>query len=477
MYDVVIIGAGIAGGAIARELSRYQLKIAIVDKENDIANCTTMANSAIIHAGYDADASTNKGKYNAKGNFLYTQYCEELDVPFKRVGSLVVGFDDDDKKTIQALYENGIKNGVPEMEIIDGEKVKELEPNLSKDICVALYAPTAGIISAWEMAIALVENAMDNGVELFLNKEVVSINKSDEKFTIKFNEDEMEAKYIINCAGVHSDEINNMLAPESFKIIPRKGQYLILDKNVGDLVNRVIFQCPNKKGKGVLVAPTVHGNIIVGPDAQEIDDRDDVGTSSERLDYIKETASLSCDKIPFNMVIRSFSGVRATSNTHDFVIGESEEVKGLINVGGFESPGLSAAPAVALYVVELMKGIVGGLSEKSDFNPRRKKFVRFSELSEKEKEEVIKTNPKYGKIICRCETVTEGEIIDSIHRNGGATTVKGVKKRTRAGMGRCQGGFCEPRVVEIIARELGVNMMDVKLDSPESYILTGKTKQ
>ena len=287
----------------------------------------------------------------------------------------------------------------------------------------------------------------------------------------------MEAKYVINCAGVHADQINNMLAPESFKIIPRKGQYLILDKNVGNLVQRVIFQCPSKKGKGVLIAPTVHGNIIIGPDAQEIDDRDDVSTSAERLDFVKETAALSCDKIPYNMVIRSFSGVRATSSTHDFVIGESETVKGLINVGGFESPGLSAAPAVALHVVGLLKDITGGLVEKPDFNPRRKKFVRFSELSEKEEEAVVKVNPKYGKVICRCETVTEGEIIDSIHRNGGATTVKGVKKRTRAGMGRCQGGFCEPRVVEILARELGEDMLDVRLDSPDSYILTGKTKQ
>ena len=266
------------------------------------------------------------------------------------------------------------------MEIIDGEKVKELEPNLNKDICVALYAPTAGIISAWEMAIALVENAMDNGAELFLNEEVVSINKSDDIFTIKLHNDEMKTKYVINCAGVHADQINNMLAPESFKIIPRKVQYFVIDKNVGDLVKRVIFKCPNKKGKGVLIAPTVHGNIIIGPDAQEIKDRDDVSTSTERLDFVKETAALSCDKIPYNMIIRSFSGVRATSSTHDFVIGESETVKGFINVGGFESPGLSATPAVALQIVELMQDITGGLVEKSDFNPRRKKFIRFAEL-------------------------------------------------------------------------------------------------
>ncbi|PKM94494.1 MAG: FAD/NAD(P)-binding oxidoreductase [Firmicutes bacterium HGW-Firmicutes-1] len=476
MYDVVVIGAGIAGTFIARELSRYDLKIAIVEKTNDVANSTTMANSAIIHAGYDAPANKKKGYFNAKGNALYDQVCEELDVPFKRIGSLVVAFSEEDKITLQKLYENGLEVGVPGMEILNQEQVLAMEPNLNKEILGALHAPSGGVISPWEMAIALAENAMENGAELFLNKEVKDMKKEDDKFTIFFEDGTMEAKYVINCAGLYSDKINNMVATPLFEIKPRKGEYFILDKSEGNLVSKVIFQCPSEKGKGILVSPTVHGNLLVGPDSEPIDDRDDISTSRDALEMIRETALLTCKNIPYGKVIRSFSGVRSTADYGDFIIGESPEVKGLINIGGFESPGLSSAPAVAQYVVDLMKTITGGLTEKADFNPRRRPFVRFEELSEVEKAELVKNNPKYGRVICRCETITEGEIIDSIHRKAGATTVKGVKKRTRAGMGRCQGGFCSPRVVEILARELNCDIKDIKLDGQSSYILSDRTK-
>lgn len=476
MYDVVVIGAGIAGTFIARELSRYDLKIAIVDKANDVANSTTMANSAIIHAGYDAPANKKKGYFNAKGNALYDTVCEELDVPFKRVGSLVVAFSEEDKITLQKLYDNGVEVGVPNMKILSQKETLEMEPNLNPEILGALYAPTGGIISPWEMAIALCENAIENGAELFLNKEVKDMKKEDDKFTLFFEDGTMEAKYVINCAGLYSDKINNMVASPLFEIKPRKGQYYILDKSEGNLVNKVIFQCPSEKGKGILVSPTVHGNLLVGPDSEPINDRDDISTSRDALEIIKETAKLTCRNIPYGKVIRSFSGVRSTADYGDFIIGESPEVKGLINIGGFESPGLSSAPAVALYIVDIMKDITGGLTEKADFNPRRRPFIRFEELSEEEKAELVKKNPKYGRVICRCETITEGEIVDSIHRKAGATTVKGVKKRTRAGMGRCQGGFCSPRVVEILARELNCDVKDIKLDSPSSYILSGRTK-
>lgn len=476
MYDVVVIGAGIAGTFIARELSRYDLKIAIVDKANDVANSTTMANSAIIHAGYDAPAKKKKGYFNAKGNAMYDQVCEELDVPFKRVGSLVVAFSEEDKITLQKLYDNGVECGVPDMKILSQEETFEMEPNLSREILGALYAPTGGIISPWEMAIALCENAMENGAELFLNKEVKDMKKEGDKFTLFFEDGTMEAKYVINAAGLYSDKINNMVASPLFEIKPRKGQYFILDKSEGNLVNKVIFQCPSEKGKGILVAPTVHGNLLVGPDSEYVDDKEDISTTRHELDEIREIALLSVKNIPYGKVIRSFSGLRSTADYGDFIIGESPEVKGLINIGGFESPGLSSAPAVAKYVVDIVKDINGGLVEKSDFNPRRRPFIRFEELPEAEKAELVKKDPRYGRIICRCETITEGEIVDSIHRKAGATTVKGVKKRTRAGMGRCQGGFCSPRVVEILARELNCDVKDIKLDSPSSYILSGRTK-
>lgn len=477
MYDVAIIGAGISGTFIARELSKYNLKIVIIDKDNDVANETSMANSAIIHAGYDAKSGKLKGKFNARGNEMYEKICDELNVPFERVGSLVVAFNDEDMKTLKYLYENGVNNGVPNMKIIDPKEVRAMEPNLNDTIIGALYAQSAAIISPWEMAIALAENAMENGVELLLNSEVTDIKKLDTGYQIIMNDHRLETKYIINCAGVYADKINNMVASPSFSIRPRSGQYFIFDKSVGNLVSHVIFPCPTEKGKGILMVPTVHGNLLVGPDSEFIDDKEGIETTAERLAHIRKTALKTSDKIPFNKIIRSFTGLRATPDTGDFIIEESKEAKGFINVAGIESPGLSSAPAFAEYVIELLKKIAGGLEEKENFNPRRKKFIRFTELTNEGKAEIIKRNSKYGRVICRCETITEGEIVDAINRKAGATTVKGVKKRTRAGMGRCQGGFCSPKVVEILARELKKDMQDIVLDSKQSYILTGKTKE
>ncbi len=476
MYDVVIIGAGVAGTSIARELSRYKLKIAVIDRENDVANETTMANSAIIHAGYDAEPYKNKGKFNAKGNAMYTQLAEDLDIPFKRVGSLVLAFSEADLATIELLYERGIENGVPDQKLLTKEEVLEMEPNINDTIFGALYAPTAGIVSSWEVAIACMENAMDNGAELFLNTTVEDITKDGDVFTVKTDQQDFQAKYVVNAAGVFSDKVNNMIAAPTFEIQARKGQYFIMDKDIGNLVNTVLFQCPSDVGKGILVAPTVHGNLLIGPDSVFVDDREDVSTTAPELAMIREAAALTTSKIDNRKVIRSFSGLRATSTTHDFVLGETPDVQGFFNVGGFESPGLSAAPAVAVFIADQIKERNGGFEANPSFNPVRRPFIRFDELDAEEKAALVKENPLYGRVICRCETVTEGEIMDSIHRNVGATTVKSVKKRTRAGMGRCQGGFCEPRVIEILSRELGKSMNQVSYDSPKAYILTGRTK-
>ena len=477
MNDVVIIGAGVAGTYIARELARYQMKIVILDKENDVANQTTAANSAIIHAGYDALADQLKGKFNAPGNAMFDQICEELDVPFKRIGSLVIGFNENDRKTLVKLFENGLKNKVPDMKILDRDEVFALEPNLNPAVTCALYAPSAGIIEPWELAIALAENAMENGAELKLETEVKDIEKTADGYKVYTNKGELVTRYVINCAGVFTDIINNMVTEPTFKIHPRKGNYFVLDKDVDNLVRHVIFQCPNENGKGVLVTPTVRGNILVGPDSEFVEDRDSLATDGDRLNYIKETALISFPKLPFNKVIRTFAGLRATSDLGDFIIEEAKGAKGFINVAGFESPGLSSIPAVAQYVVKLMEEITGGLRKKEDFVPTRRKVIRFNQLSDAEKKRLIKKNPDYGNIICRCETVTEGEIIDAIHRKAGACTVKAVKKRTGAGFGRCQGGFCGPRVVEILARELGKSMEDIPYDSSRAYILTEETKK
>lgn len=477
MYDVAIIGAGIIGTFIARELSRFKLNIVLLEKDNDVANGATKANSAIIHAGYDAEPGTNMARFNSKGNPMFDKVCEELDVDFKRIGSLVIAFNEEDMLRIRELYERGARNGIPRMEIIGREKVREMEPNLNKSIIGALYAPTCGIIGPWELAIALAENAVENGVQLLLNSEVKGIIKTKNRFKIYFNQKSIEAKYIINCAGLYADKINNMVASPSFEIKPRRGEYFVLDKSEGDFVNRVIFQCPTKLGKGVLITPTVHGNLLIGPNAEDLEDKGRVDTTQAGMDYVKNTALKTSNKIPFNKVIRTFAGLRAQPCTGDFIVEESKEAKGFINVAGIKSPGLSSSPAIAQYVVELLKDIDGGLKEKEDFNPIRRKVIKFDKLSDNEKAELIRQNPAYGRIICRCENITEGEIIDVIKRKVGATTLDGVKRRIRPGTGRCQGGFCSPRVMEILARELNKDMTDVMKDSLESYILTGKTNK
>lgn len=476
MYDVIIIGAGVSGTSVARELSKYNLKILILEKDNDVANGTTKANSAIIHCGYDAKPGTLKAKFNVLGNPMFDQLCEELDVPFKRTGSLVAAFNEKEVETLEELYNRGMENGVKKLKILSGAETGELEPNLSDTVQGALYAPDCGIICPFELAIAQAENALENGAELLLNQQVENIEKSEEGFKVTTGDGEFSSKYIVNCAGVHADEIYNMVADADFSITPRRGQYFVLDKTAGDFVSMPVFQCPNEMGKGILVLPTIHGNLLVGPDSEDIDDKTKLDTEKERLNYIRQTASKTSDKIPFGDSINAFTGLRATPDTGDFIIGESDKVKGFINVAGIESPGLTASPAIGVHVAGIVADIAGGLEQKDDFNPRRKKVIRFSQLTDAEKAEVVRKDPSYGRVVCRCELVTEGEIVDVIKRKAGATTLDGVKRRARPGMGRCQGGFCAPRVLEILSRELNVDILDVVKDAKNSKILTGVTK-
>lgn len=476
MYDVAIIGAGIIGAFIARELSRYNLDVVLLERCSDVANGTTKANSGIIHAGYDAVFGSNKARFNVLGNPLFDDLCEELDVAFRRIGSLVVAFGREGRSTVEDLYGRGIKNGIEDLRIVEKEELLDLEPNLNDTAVCALLAPGAGIIDPWEITIAAAENAVENGIDLHLNFYVEDIERSGDKYRIMGQDTEVEAHHVINCAGVFTEEIHRMVASPPFSISPRKGQYFVLDKTAGSFFHHVIFQCPTKAGKGVLITPTVHGNLIVGPDAQMIGDKEDLDTTCESLDFIRKNASMISDKIPFNAVIRSFAGIRATPNTKDFIIEESKEAPGFIDVAGIESPGLTAAPAIAQYVREILKTMRGGLEKRTDFSGRRKRAVRFMGLSDDEKNRLIRKDPRYGRIVCRCEQITEGEIVDAIRRKAGATTVDGVKKRVRPGMGRCQGGFCEPLVLKILARELGKDITEVVKDEKNSYILTGTTK-
>lgn len=478
MYDVTIIGAGVTGTFIARELSKYQMKILLVEKENDVSKGATRANSAIIHGGYDARPNTLMAKFNALGNPMFDKVCEELKVPFKRIGSLVLAFNNEDMETINKLYERGIENGIPGMEILLGTEIRRMEPNISEKVVGGLYSKTAGIIGPWELTIALTENAIENGVELSLNTEIKDIQKIDKTYKLISNKGEIETKYVINCAGVYADKINDMVSEDTFTLTPRRGEYYVLDKGTGlDFMNTVIFQCPTKFGKGVLLAPTVHGNMLIGPNAENIEDKEGTETTYDGLEFIKNISRNSSDDIPFNKNIRTFAGLRAHPSTGDFIIGEAEDAKGFINVAGIKSPGLSSSPAIAEYVVDLLEGIAEGLELKENFNPYRKEPIVFMELDNKEKNDLIKKDNRYGRIICRCEMITEGEIVDAIKRNAGATTVDGIKRRVRPGAGRCQGGFCGPRIVEILARELDKEPEEILKDGEGSDILIGETNK
>lgn len=476
MYDVTIIGAGVVGCAIARELAKFNIKTIIVDKENDVANGTTKANSAIVHAGYDALPGTLKASTNVLGNAMYEDLCKELDVPFKRIGSFVVATEESDIEVLKELKEQGEINGVPNLEIISKEEVRKMEPNLSEDIIAALYAPTGGIVGPWELAIALAENAAENGVEILLNSPVTSINKVDSGYVVVAGEKEISTKYIMNCAGLFADKINDMVNEPFFEILPNRGEYNLFDKSVGDFVNTVVFQTPSKDGKGVVVLPTVHGNFLIGPTAEKVEDPNDLKTTMNGLNFLREKAHKVIPGFPFNAVITSFTGLRAKVKHGDFIIEESKNSKGFINVAAIDSPGLTAAPAIAKMAVEILCKSSGGFETNESFNPNRKPSIHFIDLSDTEKAELIKKDPRFGRIICRCENITEGEIVDIVNRKAGATNLDAVKRRARAGGGRCQGGFCGPRVMEILARELQTDITSIVKDSKESYILTGSTK-
>lgn len=476
MYDVTIIGAGVVGGSIARELSRFSLKTLIVDKETDVANGTTKANSAIVHAGFDCKPGTLKAELNVRGNQLYEQMCNELDVPFQRMGSFVVAFDEEDVKTLEKLKKQGDISGVPDLEILTQDQVREREPNLSKEIWAALYAPTAGIVGSYELGIALAENAVDNGVELLLNSPVTDIRKIDNGYEIVAGDHLVESKFVINAAGLYSDVINNFVNEPYFEILPYAGEYNLFDKSTGDYLSTVVFQCPSEKGKGVVALPTVEGNFLIGPTSDGPKDRTDLRTTKKGLDEVREKGKKVVPDFPYQKVITSFTGLRAKTRHGDFIIEEPETSPGFINVAGIESPGLTAAPAIAEKVVRMLQEKIIDIQPNPNFSPFRRPNPRFNHATMEEKNELIARDPRFGRVICRCEEVTEGDIVDAIHRNAGATTVDGVKRRVRAGTGRCQGGFCSPRVMEILARELNVDITSIVKDKKDSFILIGETK-
>ncbi len=475
IYDVIIVGGGVIGCAIARELSKYKLRTVLLEKNNDVCNETSAANSAIVHSGYDPLPNSLKAQMNVLGNSMYPQMCKELDVPFIQNGSLTIATTDDEMNTLLSLQKRANENKV-ETKILSSEEVLKLEPQLNKDIKGALFAPTCGIVNPFELTVALMENAMDNGVELLLNHEVnnIKINENSVSVFCK-NDKELECKVLINAAGLFADDINAFVDKDSFTITPRKGQYFVLDHFDLNFVKHTLFMVPSDKGKGVLVTPTTSGNYLIGPSSDFVDDKQDLSTTKEILDSVRSQASRIIENIPYANLIRQYSGLRAVSSTGDFIIEHSKVSKNLINVAGIQSPGLASCPAIALKVVELLKECMP-LDENEGFNPIRRKVYRLKEMSLEDKNKLISENPQFGHIVCRCEKISEGEIVDCIHRNCGATTVKGVKKRCRPGFGKCQGAMCEASVIKILARELKKDESEILYSENDSNILKYETK-
>ena len=481
MYDICIIGAGVVGSAIARELSKYQIKICLLEKDEDVATGATKANSGIVHGGYNEKHGSVKAKFSLAGNLLYKKLNDELHFGFSQIGSLLIGFNDTDRTEIEKIYANGIKNGVPNLQIVEKDFILKKEPYINPAVTCAIYSPNAGITSPYEFAIALAENAIQNGVQLFLNTKVTAIKQETDCFLITTQNTENESldtiksKRVINAAGLYSDEIAKMTGIHDFTINPVKGQYLLFDKDQGNIATSVIFQVPTLISKGVLVTPTHHGNLLIGPDATGVSQKNNLDTESANLQNVIEKARQSVPNFDLRKIITSFSGNRATPTTGDFIIEESS-VKGFINVAGIESPGLTAAPAIAKYVVELVETSGINLKVKNDFNPERRAYKNVASLKENELQELIKKDPDYGKIICRCETISQGEIVDALRRQIPIKSIDAIKRRTRSGMGRCQSGFCLPKILAIIAKERKIPLEQLTKKGSNSLIVTGKTK-
>lgn len=473
MLDVIVIGAGVCGCAIARELSRRKANLLVVEREEDVCCGTSKANSAIVHAGFDAEHGTLMAKLNVLGSRMMPKLAEELDFSYRQNGSLVVMMREDDRPNLEKLYQNGLANGVEGLRIVEREELRALEPNVSDEAVAALYAPTGAIVCPFGLTIALAENAAKNGVRFQFDTEVTGIEKIEGGWKLSTTQGDLEARAVINAAGVHSDELHNMVSKDTMTIIPRRGDYFLLDHATDGFVKHTIFQLPGKLGKGVLVSPTVHGNTIVGPTAIDITDKDSTATTQAGLEEIRAKAGIAVKNLPLKQTITSFAGLRAHEARHEFFIGEI--APGFVDCAAIESPGLSSSPAIGVMVAQIVEDILH-LEKNPSFDPHRKGILNPQELPFEERAALVKEKPAYGTVICRCETVTEGEIVDAISRVPGARSLDGVKRRVRAGMGRCQGGFCAPRVMEILARELQVPMDAITKSGGGSKLIVGTNK-
>lgn len=477
MYDILIIGGGVVGCALARKLSCYQGNIALLEAAEDVADGASKANSGIVHAGFDAKPGTKKAYYNVRGAKLYASLAPELGVPYRRNGALVLGFEPEDRQTIQKLYDQGQKNGVKELRILEREEILALEPNTNPQVLCALHVPTSAIVSPYEMTIALAYHAVQNGVEFIFNAPVSQLRHDGEVWHVVTPKGEYTARAIVNCAGTGAAQLHNQISDTPVEIVPRKGEYYLLDHTVKVPFDHTMFQVPSKMGKGVLVTPTAHGNALLGPSAMDVEDPSDTATTQAGLDFVLDKCRLTWPNASIRPVITTFAGVRAHPVTDDFIIGEvSGAAKNAFEAIGIESPGLSAAPAIGEDLGEMVAEALK-LPDKRRFLPPVPLRKPFFAMTDEERAAACKEDPDYGRIVCRCEVVTEAEIRDAIRRPVGARSIDGVKRRTRAGMGRCQGGFCSPRVLEILCEELGVSPLSITKSGGESRLLVGTLEE
>lgn len=494
MLDVAIIGAGVIGCSIAWELSKYELDIAVIEKASDVCEGTSKANSGIVHAGYDAKPGTLKAKLNVQGSNMMEELSKDLGFLYRKCGSFVLCFDEKDMSQLKELEERGRANGVKDIRILTGSEARTMEPSLNDSVVGVLYAPTGAIVDPFGLTVCMAQNAAVNGVSFMLNSEVIGINKISDGYEIisrsssTKNDDDViktAAKTVINAAGVYADRIHNMISSQKIEIKPRRGEYMLLDNTAGGFVGKTVFQLPTKLGKGVLITPTVHGNMLLGPTADDIEDKEDIETTAEGINTIKQRTALSAADVPYKEVITSFSGLRAKITKSapilnleenrmedDFMIGEIPDAPGFIDVAGIESPGLSASPAIGKYVVAILTTMSKRKFVHKNVIKKWKAEKPFALCNDEEREAMLNENALHGSIVCRCCTVTEAEIVNAIHQPVGATTSDGIKRRVGAGMGRCQAGFCNPKVVEILSRELDIPINDVcKNDSGSNYLI------
>lgn len=475
MYDIIIVGAGVVGSAIARELSRYNADILVLEKSEDICQGTSKANTALIHGGFDAKPGTLKAKLNVLGNQSMDKLSKDLNIPFRRNGAFVLCFDENDLDKLEELKQRGEKNGVEGLEILNKEEIQKLENNITDEAVYALHSPTAGIVCPFTMNFALAENANENGVEFLFNQQVKGFEKNRDYWRIITDDNEFETKVVINAAGLYSDDLHNMVSDKKYNITAKRGEYFLLDKQVGNLVDKTVFQLPTKEGKGVVVTPTIDGNLLIGPTAEDIEDKAGIETSKKGLNELYEKGGKSLKSVPFNKIITSFSGLRAHEDNDDFIIEEVEDANNFFDCVGIESPGLSSAPAIGNMMADMVSKKMK-LTKKENFIEKREGLPLTNHMSKDEHIELIKKDKRFGQIVCRCEKITEGEIVAAIHAPLGARTVDGIKRRVRAGAGRCQGGFCGPKVIEILSRELDLDYEDVKKSSADAKIIFRKTK-